>query len=258
MLPDSALATLVDDAGRGCKVEGLQEAWLYRKPLSQEENGLLEDLAALHAGKDWRDVLPVGGSANVAHVRGGLQGLDPLLNLLYGPSFNIAGMYSGFLGWESGTIPFITPGRASAMLDMRMVVELSPEEIIGAIRSHLDIHGFSDIEIQVFSATSHSQTSLSDPSVQATLRTLEEWNVDTVVWPMEAGGGPWTVVPNVCHVPCVRGGVIGGGGRGNADEFMIIEGDGKVAGLAEAEKYLVDLIYAVASSANRQSQQTQG
>ena len=244
----TALASLVDGDGRNCEVEGLQEAWLYRKSLSEEENDLLNKLAAMYSGKDWRDVLPLGGSANVAHVRGGLEGRDPLVNLLYGPSFNIAGMYSGFLGWESGTIPFITPGRATAMLDMRMVVELSPEEIIKALRDHLDDHGFTDIEIQVFSAAGHSQTSLSEPAVQATLQTLDDWNVDTVVWPMQPGGGPWTVVPNAFQVPCVRGGAIGGGGRGNADEYMIIEGDGKVAGLAESEKYLVDLIYAIAQS----------
>ncbi len=253
----AALASMVDETGRGCVVNGLQEAWDYRKPLTQEENSLLEKIAARHTGKDWRDVLPLGGSTNVAHVRGGLQGIDPLVNLLYGPSFNIAGMYSGFLGWETGTIPFVTPGRASAMLDMRMVVDMSPQEIVAALHSHLDSHGFSDIEIQIFSAASHSQTSVSDPSVQATLRTLEKWNVDKVVWPMEAGGGPWTVVPNVYQVPCVRGGVIGGGGRGTADEFLVIEGDGKVAGLAEAEKYLVDLIFSVASSANRHNRAQQ-
>ena len=32
---------------------------------------------------------------------------------------------------------------------------------------------------------------------------------------MQAGGGPWSVVPNVFNVPCYRGGVIGGGNRGN-------------------------------------------
>jgi hypothetical protein len=69
-----------------------------------------------------------------------------------------------------------------------------------------------------------------------------------VVWPIEAGGGPWTAVPNALGVPCVRGGVIGGGGRSPIDEYMIIEGDDKMAGLAETEKYLVDLIYAVAEA----------
>ena len=55
-------------------------------------------------------------------------------------------------------------------------------------------------------------------------------------------------LPNHARVVIIGGGVIGGGGRGNADEYMIIEGDGKVAGLAETEKYIVDLCYAVAQS----------
>ena len=66
--------------------------------------------------------------------------------------------------------------------------------------------------------------------------------VQSVIWPIQAGGGPWTVVPNTYGVPCIRGGVIGGGGRGNIDEYMVIEGDGKIAGLADAEKYMVDML----------------
>ena len=40
-------------------------------------------------------------------------------------------------------------------------------------------------------------------------------------------------------------------GHGNVDEYMVIEGDGKVAGLAEVEKYLVDLVYNYAQQAGR-------
>jgi acetylornithine deacetylase/succinyl-diaminopimelate desuccinylase-like protein len=244
----AALASMVDKDGRGCKVKGLEEVWEYRKPLSAEERDLLEAIAQRNRGKDWRDVLPLGGAANVPHVNGGLDGLDPLINFLYGPTFNIAGLRSGFLGPETGTIPFIVPASATATLDMRMVVDLSADEIIGHVRRHLDEHDFGDIEINVLAAYSHSQTPVSNPGVQATLATLKQWNVDTTVWPIEAGGGPWTAVPNAFGVPCIRGGAIGGGGRGVTDEYMVIEGDGKVAGLAESEKYLVDLIYAVADA----------
>lgn len=237
-----ALATLTDKEGRGCKVEGLKELWSYRKPLTVEEQDLLEKVAARSKGRDWRDVLPLGGAKNVRHVVGGTEGMDPLVNLLYGPTFNVAGLRSGFLGPETTTIPYIIPHRATATLDMRLVVDLSPEEVIGCLRRHLDKYGFSDIEIKVYAAFGHSQTSISDPGVQSVLKTLQDWGVDTEVWPIQAGGGPWTVVPNAFGVPCVRGGVIGGGSRGNV-EYMVIEGDGKVAGLADVEKYLVDLLY---------------
>jgi len=245
----AALATMTDEQGRGCKVRGLEELWFQRKPLSAEEQELLNDLAVRFQGRDWRDVLPLGGASNVRHVVGGLEGMEPLINLLYGPTFNIAGLRSGFLGPETSTGPFIVPAQATATLDMRMVVDMAPEAIIDCVRRHLDVHGFVDIDIQVFSAFSHAQTSVQEPMVQSVLETAQRWNLDAAIWPIEAGGGPWTVVPNAFDVPCVRGGVIGGGRRSAVDEYMVIEGDGNVAGLADMEKYYVDLVYAYAQTA---------
>jgi acetylornithine deacetylase/succinyl-diaminopimelate desuccinylase-like protein len=238
-----ALSTLTDGEGLGCEVEGLKELRHYRKSLTDEEQDLLEKLATRNQGRDWRDVIPMGGAENVSHVVGGMEGMDPLVNYLYGPTFNIAGLRSGFLGPETSTIPYIIPARATATLDIRMVVDLTPDEILRHLRRHLDKHGFSDINIEIYAAFSHNQTSVSEPGVQATLKTLQDWNVEAEVWPIQAGGGPWTAVPNAFGVPCIRGGVIGGGGRGNIDEYMVIEGDGKVAGLADVEKYVVDLVY---------------
>lgn len=237
-----ALATLTDQEGRGCKVKGLEELWFYRKSLSDEEQELLNQLVTRFQGKDWRDVLALGGANNVHKIRGGLEGIVPLINLLYGPTFNIAGLRSGFLGPQTSTIPFIIPAHATATLDIRMVVALSPEEIIACLRSHLDEHGFTDIALQVYVAFSHSQTSVSHPAVQSVLKTLQDLNVDTMIWPIQTAGGPWTVVPNLFGVPCIRGGAVGGGNSGAVNEYMVIKGDGKVAGLAEVEKYYVDLI----------------
>jgi acetylornithine deacetylase/succinyl-diaminopimelate desuccinylase-like protein len=243
-----ALASMVDANGEGCEVPELKRVWQHRKPLGGWEKELLDRIARRAAGKDWRDALALGGAANVKHVHGGTDGMDPLVNSLYGPTFNVAGLRSGFLGPETGTIPFIVPARATATLDIRMVVDLSPEEIIDAIRRHLDRHGFSDIAIEVLAAFGHSQTPLSDPGVQSVIRTLEDWKADYEVWPIQGGGGPWTAVPNAFGVPCIRGGVIGGGVGSAADEFMVIEGDGRVAGLAEAEKFMVDMLFAYADA----------
>jgi hypothetical protein len=55
-------------------------------------------------------------------------------------------------------------------------------------------------------------------------------------------------VPNAFCVPCIRGGVIGGGAGSPVDEYMVIEGDGKIAGLAEAEKFMVDMLFAYAET----------
>jgi acetylornithine deacetylase/succinyl-diaminopimelate desuccinylase-like protein len=243
-----ALASLTNADGRGCNVDGLKDLWSYRKPLTANEQSLVDALTARFAGKDWRDVLPVGGSGNVDRLVGGTDGSAPLVNLLYGPTFNVAGMWSGFLGAESGTIPFIVPGTASAMLDLRWVVDIEPEEIIARLRQHLDARGFSDIAITTFSCFKHSQTDLGHPAIQSVLKTIADWGLEADVWPIQPGGGPWSVVPNEFGVPCIRGGVIGGGG-GSVDEYLVIEGDNKVAGLADAEKFHVDLLYNYARSA---------
>ncbi len=245
----AALASMVEPDGRGCAVEGMGAWWSTRKSLSSEELGLLEQVAARAQGKDWRDVLPLGGPSNAPQIKGSLEGMEPLLNFLYGPSFNIAGLYSGFLGRKTGTIPFIIPGEAKAMLDMRMVVDAEPEEIVAAIRRHLDARGFADIHIETYAAFRHAQTAVAEPVVQAALQTLAQWGVPAAVWPIEAGGGPWTAVPNTFGVPCLRGAAIGGGNRGDVDEYMVIEGDGKVAGLADVEKYYVDLVLNYAATA---------
>jgi acetylornithine deacetylase/succinyl-diaminopimelate desuccinylase-like protein len=238
-----ALATLTEPDGSGCAVQGLKEAWEYRKPLTEEELGLLQIIKDAAKGKDWRDVIPLGGAKNVSHIRSSLEGMEPLINWLYGPTFNVAGMRSGFLGPETGTIPYIIPSTATATIDMRFVAEISADEIVAAIRSHLDSKGFSDISINVFAAFEHSVTSASEPAAQAMIQTLKQANIDTTIWPIQGGGGPWTVIPNQFKVPCVRGGAIGGGSGRAVDEYMVIEGDGKLAGLAETEKFYVDLLY---------------
>lgn len=244
-----ALATLTNPDGRGCAVDGLRDLWAYRKPLDQDERELLDALGERFAGRDWRDVLPVGGAGNVQELQGGADGVEPLLTFLYGPTFNVAGLWSGFLGPNTATIPFIVPGSASAMLDMRLVVEESPDEIIAMIRRHLDERGFDDIAIEVFAAFSHAQTAPGDPSIQAALATLRAWGAAADVWPIQAGGGPWTAVPNAVGVPCLRGGAIGGGSGAAVDEYLVIESGNGIAGLADAEKFHVDLLFNVARAA---------
>jgi acetylornithine deacetylase/succinyl-diaminopimelate desuccinylase-like protein len=249
-----ALATLTEPDGRGCAVAGLRDAWTARAVLSDDEQRLLEGLRDRNAGRDWRDVLPVGGTQNIGPLDPGPDGMAPLREFLYGPTFNIAGMRSGFLGRGTTTIPFVVPASATATIDIRMVVDHSPQTVIDALRSHLDERGFGDVSLEVLAAFSHSQTPVGHPAVQAMLRTLQQWGVDTEVWPIQAGGGPWTVVPNEFRVPCLRGGVVGGGSAAAKDEYLVIEGDGRVAGLAEMERFHVDLLdeYARTALAARQ------
>jgi hypothetical protein len=125
---------------------------------------------------------------------------------------------------------------------------MPPDEIVAAVRDHLDARGFANVDLDVLSAFHHSITPPDHPVVRAVLATLRDWGAEAEVWPIQPGGGPWTVVANEFGVPCIRGGAVGGGAAGPDDEFLVIEGDGRVAGLAESEQFHVDALYAVAGT----------
>src|SRR6187402_1470793 len=65
---------------------------------------------------------------------------------------------------------------------------------------------------------------LTDKNGHGCAVALSDRGVATDVWPIQPGGGPWTVVPNAFNVPCIRGGAIGGGGGGVTNEYLVIEG----------------------------------
>jgi len=240
-----ALSTMTNKKGNGCNINGMEKIWNERKVLDKDEERLLNELVERYEDKDWRDVLPLGGINNFDIE---LKGEKPLKEFLYGPTLNISGLRSGFLGKETGLIPFIIPSEATASIDMRIVTKVSSDEIIDLLRKHLDYFGFTDVEIKIYSSFDYCHTSSNDPVVNTIENTLNKWNINCVKWPMQAGGGPWSVVPNVFNVPCYRGGVIGGGNRGNVNEYMIIKSESKIANLDETEKYIVDLIYDVKNS----------
>lgn len=239
-----ALATLTEPDGSGCRVPELAARWHARAALDPAREAALQRLRARHADRDPRDALPLGGVANVDALRGD----DPLRDLLYGPTFNVAGLRAGFLGPNTGTIPFVVPGSATATLDVRSAFDdLSADAIVAALRRHLDRHGFEDVAIDVLAAYDPHQTDPEHPLVAAAEATLAAHGYASVVWPIQPGGGPWTAVPRALGVPCLRGAVPGGGTAGD-DEYLVIDGDARTAGLAEATKVHVDLLHAAAAA----------
>src|SRR5690606_28758598 len=60
------------------------------------------------------------------------------------PTLTIEGLVGGYGGPGGMTIQ---PHRMTAKLDMRLVPDMTPEDIMGKLRAHLDKRGFRDIEI---------------------------------------------------------------------------------------------------------------
>ena len=86
------------------------------------------------------------------------------------------------------------------------------------------------------------------PVVQALLSVFEQYGVeDVIVWPHMAGSAPmYLYTREPLNLPLVSSGLGHGAGAHSPDEYLVIEGNDKVAGLVRAEQSYVDILYAYA------------
>lgn len=175
----------------------------------------------------------------------GLRGRDAIVRLLYHPTLNINGMWSGYTGEGTKTI---LPHVATAKVDTRLPPGLSPDTALAMIRRHLDAHGFGDLEIRKLSGYPAAQTSVETPLVQAAIAVFRKYGITPRVAPRLAGSAPFYVFTERLGLPLVFAGLGHGSGAHAPNEYMVIrprEGS-RVAGLADIEKGYVDLLYALA------------
>lgn len=234
-----AISSLTDETGATIRVPGIQDS---ASP-TEGDLALMNALMARFGDAGIKTALGLGG---FEHVAGDAAGRDLLLRYLYAPSLNVNGLSAGYHG--PGSEVFTVPEQATARLDLRLPVGLTCEHTIACLRRHLDSGGYGDIEIRVLAAADWSQTPVDAEIVQAVLGYYRSRGFDPVVWPYQGGGGPWSLFKSELGIPIVRQAGLGGGGRRDrGDEYLLIDGDAKVAGLAEAEKSQVDIVHAYAA-----------
>ncbi|MEX2235994.1 MAG: M20/M25/M40 family metallo-hydrolase [Dehalococcoidia bacterium] len=135
----------------------------------------------------------------------GVKGKDFRKRLYLAPSCNIDGLTAGYQGPGSKTI---SPGRASAKLDFRLVPDQDPHDIERKLRRHLEKHGFEDIQVETFGAEHPARTSLDKEWVAIVRDTLSSvYGKETVVVPTMAGTGPMYPVVKMLGVPTADTGV---------------------------------------------------
>lgn len=235
-----ALSTLTSEDGNTITVPGYYDA--VRDPTAEERRliaGLLPTWAAGEAAQ--RSAL------GVERWMDGVSGEESLLRYLYHPTLNIDGIWGGYTGPGVKTI---LPHRATAKLDSRLVPDMDPAEQLALIRRHLDRQGFDDIAIRQLSGYPPAQSSVEAPFVRAAIGVYNKHDIPLTVLPRLAGSAPYYVFTDRLELPLVAGGVGFGTGAHAPDEYMLIEPAPGVpiAGLAEIEKFYVDLLYALAES----------
>lgn len=227
-----ALSTMTSNDGNQVLIDGFYE---NVAPPSHEDEDLLNQLVTTFNEDAVKDLMKVGRFIDDVHGR------SALLRYLYSPTLNIDGIWSGYTGLGTKTV---LPNRITAKVDVRLVPNMTVNEVLPRIRRHLNKYGFDEVNIiQLESGYGWAKTSVHEPASQAVIKMYNEFNYQPEIWPHKAGSAPFSMFTGPpLNLPFVMGG-IGHGGRAHApNEYLVIEEDGPTAGLLTLEKSYVAIL----------------
>ena len=236
------LSTLISEDGNRTNVPGFYD---NVEPLSEPEMDKLRE----QASKVQMDV----AAKNIGVAR--FIADDPLKYLQmarYGISFNMDGIWGGNM--YGGGAGAILPNKITSKHNMRYVPNQTGPDLVKKIRAFLDAKGFQDVELKLIGDVPWSKMRY-DTDIANALRT--SYDIFGISYTEPAAnesilGGYWPAYLFVndevspINIPIVGGGAGHGGGAHAANEYYVIEGAGKVYGLAGAEKSIATVLYAFA------------
>jgi acetylornithine deacetylase/succinyl-diaminopimelate desuccinylase-like protein len=233
-----ALDTLVADDGFTPAIDG----WFENvRPLTARE----KELIAADLPRDEDSVKKLYG------VQRWIKDEDFLTSayrLASQPTVNIQGLVSGYMGPGGKTV---LPGRAEAKIDLRLVPDMTREEVVAKLKAHLEKRGFGDIEVIVSGGYSPTTSPEDSVIVQAAAATFDKAGIEYSLSPRRAGSWPGVVFTGPpLGMPAGHFGTGRGGGAHAPDEWLLIESDNpKVAGFEQQAVMFADYLYEVARAA---------
>jgi len=210
------------------------------RPVTAEESAMLDALAARLDEKSFKEAVGAKVWARDASWR---QALEDYVSR---PTLTIEGMVGGYTGPGGKTI---LPAKMTAKIDMRLVPDMTPEDIEPKLRAHLAKRGFGDIEIVKNGGFNYTTSTPFDSKlVQAERRVYQGYGIDPLVLPRSGGSWPGSVFTGEpLKLPTGDFG-LGVGDRSHApDEYCLIESKNpKLHGWNDLVRSFVDLLYALA------------
>jgi len=230
-----ALATLVSPDGNRVLVDGFYDAVLA--PSAQDDA-----LLAAFQDRFNPDFLDMGITRHIEDV----HGLELMRRFFYSPTLNINGLSGGYAG---PGIKTLLPAAATAKLDLRYVPNQEASDLIAKLRGHLDRHGFPDVELRVLGQSDWSATPLTSPVVSAAMSAYRRMGREPQVWPRNPGSIPfWIFNRAPLNLPFASAG-LGHAVRSHApNEFIVVDGNAQVFGLAQFETSLAAILYEFAAA----------
>ena len=136
---------------------------------------------------------------------GNATGLDLVRRFYFEPTCNIAGIVAGFI--VPGRSKTVLPKQALAKLDLRLVPDQDPADIVAKLRRHLEARGFSDIHIAGHSmehpVRSPADALIARAAVQAAEGVFDE---PPSLAPMMIATGPMYPIAHSLGIPTVSPG----------------------------------------------------
>jgi acetylornithine deacetylase/succinyl-diaminopimelate desuccinylase-like protein len=237
------LASLISDDGNTPLVKGFLDGL---EPMSADETDQLKTAAAKV------DMKVAAENIGVARF----ISEDPFTMLKmgrYGTSFNLDGIWGGNM--YAGGAGAILPNKITSKHNIRYSPKMNGLEIVKRFREQLDRNGYKDVELKIIGDVPWSKMSYDTDIARAMTQMYDQFNIPhsqpsqtpTIL------GGYWPaylfsnqeVGQRIAQVsmPIGMGGAGHGGGAHAANEFMVIEGAGKVYGYAGAEKSHAAIFY---------------
>lgn len=142
-------------------------------------------------------------SLGVSKFINNLSGKNLYKKLLYSPTCNICGIYSGYIGEGSKTV---LPKYAKVKIDFRLVPNQKAEVLFEKIKNYLKEKGFDDLEVIPYGLEDPVQTPINNPLKEVIEKSAEKiFGVKPKLSPRMFGTGPMALFYNELKIPIVEG-----------------------------------------------------
>ncbi len=231
-----ALATLVSKDGNDPAIEGFADK---ARPISPEEKAMVAAAARRMSEEEAKRQL------GVTHWVHDVDWRESLELLVSRPTVNIEGLVGGYTGPGGKTI---LPHRAVAKIDLRLVPDMTAEQAVGALKSHLAKRGFGDIEVRMTGGYDPTSTPADAALIRREVEVCRASGVDPILLPRNAGSWPGCVFTGEpLKLAAGHFGLGHGSGAHAPDEYYVIEAaNPNILGLDGAVLSFAQYLYALA------------
>jgi acetylornithine deacetylase/succinyl-diaminopimelate desuccinylase-like protein len=230
------LASLVDDNGNTVRIDGFRDG--------------IEPLSAAEEAKLRRQAERVNLKAAAENL--GVERFitdDPYAFLKmsrYGTSMNLDGIWGGNM--FAGGSGAILPNQITSKHNFRYVPNMTGPDIVAKLRKQLDKNGYKDVAIRVIGDVPWAKMRYDTDIARALMQTYDTFGIAyTTPADTESILGPYwpayLFAGDPLDIPIVGGAAGLGGNAHAANEYYVIEGAGKVYGIAGAEKSIATVLY---------------